>query len=259
MLMISDISVAFGGFQALRNVGLEAETGRITGLVGPNGSGKSTLLNVASGILAPDKGAIRLDGRTMPLGHPERIAARGIGRTFQIPRLARRLTVFQNMMVGARDQRGERVGDLLLRPGGVRAAERAIEDRAWSIAERLGLKDKANDYAGRLSGGQQKLLSMGMILMSDPSVLLLDEPAAGVNPVLIEQQVEFLRALRGEGRTIVIVEHNMEMITNLCDTVYVLDAGEVIATGTPGEIRRDVRVMRSYLGQRAGPDSENRE
>lgn len=257
MLTIVDISVTFGGFQALRDVGLEAASGRITGLVGPNGSGKSTLLNVASGILAPDKGAVRLDGRTLPLGRPERIAARGIGRTFQIPRLARRLTVFQNMMVGARDQRGEQVFDLLFRPRDVRAAERSIKDRAWRIAERLGLKDKANDYAGRLSGGQQKLLSMGMLLMSDPSVLLLDEPAAGVNPVLIEQQVEFLSGLRGEGRTILIVEHNMEMISNLCDTVYVLDAGEVIATGTPDEIRHDDRVMRSYLGQRPGRASED--
>lgn len=252
MLTIADISVAFGGFQALRKVGLEAESGRITGLVGPNGSGKSTLLNIASGILAPDEGAVRLDGRSLPLGRPERIAARGVGRTFQIPRLARRLTVFQNMMAGARDQRGERLTDLMFRPGAVRAGERAVEDRAWRIAARLGLKDKANDDAGRLSGGQQKLLSMGMLLMSDPSVLLLDEPAAGVNPVLIDQQIEFLKQLRGEGRTILIVEHNMEMISNLCDTVYVLDAGEVIATGTPAEIRRDDRVMRSYLGQRPG-------
>ena len=251
MLTIIDISVAFGGFKALRNVGLEADKGRITGLVGPNGSGKSTLLDIASGILAPDKGAILLDGRTMPLGRPDRIAAKGIGRTFQIPRLARRLTVLQNMMVGARDQRGEQIVDLFFCPGAVRAAERSIEERAWRIAERLELKDKANDYAGQLSGGQQKLLSMGMLLMSDPAVLLLDEPAAGVNPVLIEQQVEFLKQLRDEGRTILLVEHNMEMISNLCDTVYVLDAGEVIAAGTPDEIRRDDRVMRSYLGQRA--------
>jgi ABC-type branched-subunit amino acid transport system ATPase component len=256
MLTIVDISVAFGGFQALRKVGLEAEKGRITGLVGPNGSGKSTLLNIASGILAPDQGAILLDGRNMPLGRPDRVAAEGIGRTFQIPRLARRLTVLQNMMVGARDHPGERIGDLMFRPGGVRAAERAIEARAWRIADRLSLKDKANDDAGQLSGGQQKLLSMGMLLMSDPAVLLLDEPAAGVNPVLIEQQVDFLKQLRDEGRTILLVEHNMEMISNLCDTVYVLDAGEVIATGTPDEIRRDDRVMRSYLGQRARLDHE---
>jgi len=120
-----------------------------------------------------------------------------------------------------------------------------------AILRRLGLVAKANDYAGGLSGGQQKLLSMGMLLMADPQVLLLDEPAAGVNPVLIEQQVAFLAALRDEGRIVLLIEHNMEMVANLCDRVYVLDAGEVIAAGTPAAIRSDATVMRSYLGQPA--------
>lgn len=249
MLKIADISLAFGGFQVLNKVSLEAAPGRITGLVGPNGSGKSTLLDVASGVLAPDSGSLLLGGRAVRRFRSDSMAKLGAGRTFQIPRLARRLSVFQNMLVGARDIRGESLVDLLLHPAAVRRSERAIEARAWAIVERLGLKDLANEYAGRLSGGQQKLLSMGVLLMADPSVLLLDEPAAGVNPVLIEQQIAFLRELREEGRTILLVEHNMELITSLCDIVHVLDAGAVIAVGTPDEIRRNEAVMRTYLGQ----------
>ncbi|MFO1056390.1 MAG: ABC transporter ATP-binding protein [Dongiaceae bacterium] len=251
MLTAADVAVAFGGFQALKGVSLEAAPGSIVGLVGPNGSGKSTLLNVIGGTQLPDRGAVRLDGRALPLGRPDRVAALGIGRTFQVPRLARRLTVLQNLLVGSRDQPGEDLARLLLRPGLVRERERANLAAARAILDRLGLAPKANDPAGLLSGGQQKLLSMGMLLMADPAVLLLDEPAAGVNPVLIEQQVAFLRSLRAEGRTIVLIEHNMEMVADLCDRVYVLDAGEVIAEGSPAAIRSDARVMRSYLGEPA--------
>jgi ABC-type branched-subunit amino acid transport system ATPase component len=152
-------------------------------------------------------------------------------------------------MVSARNNPGEQLFDLFLKPLSVASSERRIKERAVGILSRLGLVHKANDFAGGLSGGQQKLLSLGMLLMSDCDVLLLDEPAAGVSPVLIEQEVTFLRSLREEGRTIILIEHNMELIANLCDRVYVLDAGEVIAEGTPAEIRRNDQVMRSYLGQ----------
>jgi ABC-type branched-subunit amino acid transport system ATPase component len=184
-------------------------------------------------VLAPNRGEVRLDGRRLPLGRPDAVAAQGVGRTFQVPRLARRLSVFQNLMVGARHQPGERLTDLFLRPGRVTSAERAVEERAWIVLARLGLQQKANDGAGQLSGGQQKLLSMGMLLMEDPDVLLLDEPAAGVNPVLIEQQIALLESLRAEGRTILLVEHNMDMVASVCDRVYVLDGGEILAHGTP--------------------------
>ena len=249
MLEVAEISLSFGGFRALRAVSLVADRGAITGLIGPNGSGKSTLLNVVSGVLAPDRGEVRLDRRRLPLGRPEAVAAQGVGRTFQVPRLARRLSVFQNLMVGARHQPGERLAELFLRPGRVASAERAVEQRAWIVLERLGLQHKADDGAGQLSGGQQKLLSMGMLLMEDPDVLLLDEPAAGVNPVLIEEQIALLKSLRAEGRTILLVEHNMDMVASVCDHVYVLDGGEVLAHGTPDEIRRNPQVVRSYLGE----------
>ena len=251
MLTIADIRVSFGGFRALGGVSLAAGPGSIVGIVGPNGSGKSTLINVVSGIQLPDSGTVHLDDRRVPLGRPDLVATQGIGRTFQVSRLARRLTVLQNMMVSARGNPGEHIGALFLRPGHIAAEERRIQARAVEILRRLELLHKANDYAGGLSGGQQKLLSLGMVLMSDPRVLLLDEPAAGVNPVLIEREVAFLKSLRAEGRIILLIEHNMEMIADLCDRVYVLDAGEVIAEGTPEAIRQDEQVMRSYLGQPA--------
>ncbi|MCB4768333.1 ABC transporter ATP-binding protein [Ancylobacter sp. Lp-2] len=251
MLSVDDVSLSFGGFQALRAVSLVAMPASITGIIGPNGSGKSTLLNVVAGVYVPDSGAVTLNGRPLAYGRPEQVAAAGIGRTFQVPRLAHRLTVFQNMMAGERDQAGEGVFNLFLRPAAVSSREAEIAGRAEAMLKRLGLAHKANDYAGSLSGGQQKLLTMGMLLMSDPAVLLLDEPAAGVNPVLIEQQAALLHELKAEGRIVMLIEHNMEMIANVCDRVFVLDAGELIAAGTPAEIRADERVVRSYLGMPA--------
>jgi ABC-type branched-subunit amino acid transport system ATPase component len=248
-LAVRDVRVTFGRVEALRGVSLEAPPGCITGLVGPNGSGKSTLLDVIAGVRAADAGEVRLDGQPIPGGRPDRTAKRGIGRTFQVPRLARRLTVFQNLLVGARDQPGERLGDVLLRPGRVVAAERRNAARAWQLVERLALGRVVDEYAGRLSGGQQKLLSLGMLLMADAQVLLLDEPAAGVNPAMIAQTVTLLRALRDEGRTLLLVEHNMEVIADVSDQVVVLGTGSVIARGSYDEIRRDAVVIRSYLGE----------
>ncbi|MDQ0393362.1 ABC transporter ATP-binding protein [Labrys monachus] len=249
MLLIRDVTVAFSGVRALDGVSLEARPGRILGLIGPNGSGKSTLLNVIAGAIAPDSGAVTIDGVPVPAGRPDQVAARGVARTFQISRLARRLTVIQNMMVGRRNQPGESLMTLLLRPGVSRRAEAACAQAAYAMLQRLGLAHLANHPAGSLSGGQQKLLSMGMALMSEPRVILLDEPAAGVNPVLVEQQIVFLKAMAGEGRTVLLIEHNMEMIADVCDEVVVLDAGAIIARGTPADVRQDERVMRSYLGE----------
>lgn len=247
-LLINNISFSFSGFKALQGVSLVLADGQITGLIGPNGSGKSTLLNVVSGILEPDHGDIRLNGKKLPSGRPDLVAAAGVGRTFQIPRLASRLTVFQNMLVGVREHPGEKLYNLVFKSSQVNSEEKKYERRAWEILGTLGLRHQINEYAGLLSGGQQKLLSMGIILMSDSPVILLDEPAAGVNPVLIEKQIEFLSGLKDEGHTILIVEHNMEVVTCLCDNLYVLDAGKIIASGPPKEIQKDSAVIKSYLG-----------
>jgi ABC-type branched-subunit amino acid transport system ATPase component len=251
MLAIADLSVSFAGVRALSEVSLEAMPGKILGLIGPNGSGKSTLLNVVAGVIFPEAGEVRLDGQRLPLGRPDAIARHGIARTFQMPRLARRLTVVQNMIAGRRGQPGEAFWRVLFAPGAVRTAELETTRAAFAMLDRLGLRHLADHPAGGLSGGQQKLLSIGMAMMADPKTILLDEPAAGVNPVLVRQQVELLRSLADQGRTVVLIEHNMDMIADLCDEVVVLDTGCVIARGTPAEIRRDARVMRSYLGQAA--------
>ncbi|WP_108659129.1 ABC transporter ATP-binding protein [Acuticoccus kandeliae] len=249
MLTISDISVSFSGVKALDGVSFEAPSGRILGLIGPNGSGKSTLLNVVAGVIAPNRGRVLLDGAALPAGKPDAVAAMGVARTFQVPRLARRLTVIQNVITGVRSQPGENLATLLFAPAKARAAEREITARAFAMLDRLGLTHLANHAAGGLSGGQQKLLSIAMAIMADARTILLDEPAAGVNPVLIEQQVGLLKSLAAEGRTLILIEHNMEMVADLCDQVVVLDSGQIIAEGTPAEIRGDARVMRSYLGQ----------
>lgn len=251
MLSVRDVSVAFSGTKALTGVSLDAVPGRILGLIGPNGSGKSTLLNVMAGVIAPEAGTVLLEGQPIPLGWPERVASLGVARTFQIPRLARRLTVAQNMVAGVRGQPGENLFNVLLRPGQVRRSEAAAVDHAFAMLDRLGLVHLANHAAGSLSGGQQKLLSIGMALMAEPRVILLDEPAAGVNPVLVDQQVGLLQELCREGRIILLIEHNMGMVADLCDEVVVLDAGSIVARGTPAEVRGDERVMRSYLGQGA--------
>jgi ABC-type branched-subunit amino acid transport system ATPase component len=249
MLEATDISVLYGGFRALRSVSLQAAPGSILGLVGPNGSGKSTLLNVIAGVQRSASGSLRLDGQALPVGRPDRMAHAGIGHAFQVPRLARRLTVLQNVQIGAAHQSGERLADLFLHPSRVRTRESEVTAAAHKALRRVDLAHKAGDYAGDLSGGQQKLLSLAMLLMLHPRVLLLDEPAAGVNAVLIERQIQLLRELRDEGRIVVLVEHNMELIANACDRVIVLDAGEVIAEGTPAAVRADARVMLSYLGE----------
>lgn len=248
MLSIRDVEVSFAGVKALGGVSFDVAEGEITGLIGPNGSGKSTLLNVVAGVIAPDRGDVRLAGKHLPLGRPDLVALRGLARTFQVPRLARRLTVVENVIAAERHQPGENLLTLLFSPKPARIAERETTRHAFAILERLGLLHLANHPAGGLSGGQQKLLSIAMAIMADARAILLDEPAAGVNPVLIEQQTMILKDLAAEGRALLLIEHNMEMVTGLCDRVVVLDQGEIIAGGTPEAIRQNERVMRSYLG-----------
>lgn len=248
MIEARDIHVAFGGLKALDGVALDARAGEILGVVGPNGSGKSTLMDVLCGARRPDQGALSFGGEPMPLGRMDKLARAGIARTFQIPRLAQRLTVIQNMLAAEPNHPGEKLHNLLFRPIRVRRAERAACDRAADLLDRLGLVHMANEPAGSLSGGQQKLLSLGVALMADPQALLLDEPAAGVNPVLIESLISFTDALRGEGRIVVMVEHNMDVIGRICDRVLVLDGGRVIMTGPPEAMRHHGEVRRAYLG-----------
>ena len=235
------IARAFGGVQALDDCTLTVEQGSITGLIGPNGSGKTTLFNIITGYERPDSGEVYLAGRKITNASPQRVFALGIGRTFQLTRIFPRLTVMENMLVAAR--RGGRPGRLLARAGGAADRRRALE-----LLEFTGIARHAAALADTLSYGQRKLLDLASVLAADPAIVLLDEPAGGVNPSLIQHIAARIRDLNAQGTTFLIVEHNMEFVMGLCHQVTVLDYGTVVASGPPGIIAADPRVLDAYLG-----------
>lgn len=254
MLQVRDAWKSYGGVQALAGVSLNVPPAQILGLIGPNGSGKSTLFDVVTGFAKMDRGEVSLDGVPLDTRRPDEIARRGMIRTFQIPRVVRRMTVVENLMLPIDEQAGESLVSLLLpwSRARVRLDQARALTRAWEMASLLGLEQVANDYAGTLSGGQLKLLSIGIVLMTRPKILLLDEPTAGVNPVLVRRLISVLADHRDSGLTVFVIEHNLEVIAELCADVYVLDAGRVMAHGTADEVRSDPLVIQAYLGlQRA--------
>jgi ABC-type branched-subunit amino acid transport system ATPase component len=254
LLTVEEVVKHFGGVRALNGVSLTAAPGSVTGIIGPNGSGKSTLFDVITGIVSKDSGQVMLDGMPVDTARPELVVGQGITRTFQVPRVVRRLTVLENLMLVPSKAQGESVLRLFS-PWHVRRLKADEAQRlktSWEMAETLGLDGLANDLAGTLSGGQLKLLSTGMAFMMAPPVMLLDEATAGVNPVLIERILDLLSTRREMGLTTVVIEHNMYVMASICDTVYVLDAGEIIAHGTPDEVREDQKVVDAYLGLRLG-------
>jgi ABC-type branched-subunit amino acid transport system ATPase component len=237
-LRADGVSKAFGGLQALSDCSLTAEAGRITGLIGPNGSGKTTLFNAITGYERIDAGQVFLGDRRITGASPQRVFACGIGRTFQLTRIFPRLTVLENMLVPARRGRSSR-----------RHRERAMELLAFT-----GINGHAGALAGTLSFGQRKLLELAYVLVADPAVVLLDEPAGGVNPSLILHIADRIRELNKAGRTFLIVEHNMDFVMGLCHQVTVLDSGTVVASGPPDTVRNNPRVLDAYLGIEADDD-----
>jgi len=237
-LRVQDVSKAFGGLQALNGCSLTAQAGHITGLIGPNGSGKTTLFNAITGYERIDAGQVFLDDQRITGASPQRVFALGVGRTFQLTRIFPRLTVLENMLVPARRGRSSR-----------QHRERAMELLAFT-----GIAGHAGSLAGTLSFGQRKLLELAYVLVADPAVVLLDEPAGGVNPSLILQIADRIRQLNQAGRTFLIVEHNMEFVMGLCHQVTVLDSGTVVATGPPEAVRTNPRVLDAYLGTEAVDD-----
>ncbi|WNZ45121.1 ABC transporter ATP-binding protein [Leptolyngbya boryana CZ1] len=240
---------SFGGIKAVNHAEIEVAPGSITGLIGPNGAGKTTLFNLLSNFIQPDQGQVLFDGEAIESLQPHEIAQRGMIRTFQVARVLSRLSVLENMLLAAQKQTGENFLNTWLLAGQIRKEERENRDRAMEILESVGLAAKANDYAGALSGGQRKLLEIARALMTRPRLVLLDEPAAGVNPTLIQQICEYIQYWNRQGLTFLIIEHNMDVIMSLCDRVWVLAEGTNLADGSPAEIQSNSKVLEAYLGQ----------
>ena len=224
------------------------DAGSITGLIGPNGAGKTTLFNVISGLTPPDGGEIRLGADRIDRLPAHAIARRGVGRTFQIPRPLGRMTVLENVLVYAHDQPGERIAAVFGAPARVRAEEQRLRERAHALLTSVDLAHLASAPAQTLSGGQKKLLELARVLMSEPRIILLDEPGAGVNRTLMRSLVDAIRALRDRGRTFLLIEHDMDLVTELCDPVIVMAQGRKLLEGPFADVRRDRRVLEAYLG-----------
>jgi ABC-type branched-subunit amino acid transport system ATPase component len=250
LLEVHQISKSFGGLHALRDVSLTVPQGRVVGLIGPNGSGKSTLFDIITGFQRCDHGAIRYRGQAIEHLPPDRIALQGLVRTFQLSEGGQRMTTLENLLAAVPDQHEHRLLHTIVHLPATLQRSRRILARAREVARLLGLGAVADEYVGNLSGGQKKLVDIGRIFMAKPTISLLDEPTAGVNPALIDVILEALRRMNGEeGITLLIVEHNMRVIQDICDHVYVLDAGRIICDGTPQQVSNDARVLETYLGR----------
>jgi len=258
-LVVDNIAKAFGGVAAVAGTTFAVEEGSITGLIGPNGAGKTTAFNIISGFLRADSGTISFRGRRLEREPGHVVAQAGLVRAFQTARVLTRMTLMENMMLAAKDQPGENLAMAWLAPGRVRRREAEIRKQAGEYLELLRLSRLADAYAGTLSGGQKKLLELGRALMVEPQMMLLDEPMAGVAPVLAEELFQHILDLRAKrGITVLVIEHDMDMIMTISDRIVVMDEGRVIAEGKPTEIQENQRVIEAYLGRSGRPGGSAR-
>jgi ABC-type branched-subunit amino acid transport system ATPase component len=249
LLEVRDLTKRFLGVTAVDAVHLSVEAGELVSLIGPNGSGKTTLFNCVTGYLAADGGRVLFRGRDVTNAPPHRVARLGIARTFQQVSVFPRLSALDNLLVFLQQHQEERLLARLLRTRRLRQLEAEAIERAHRLLDLVGLGDRAATAAGALSYGQRKLLAFAAALMPDPELILLDEPAAAVNPTMINQMKQHIVALHRQGKTVLLVEHNMDVVMDISQRIVVLDHGQKIAEGTPEIIRRDPRVIEAYFGR----------
>ena len=249
LLEVAGLVKRFGGHYAVDGATFAVERGSITGMIGPNGAGKTTCFNCIAGSLRPDGGRVVFDGEDVTGLPSYRVFRRGLTRTFQIPQELSAMTVLENLMVVPPEQAGERVVDSWLRPWRVAAQERVIAERAFEVLAEVDLTHEVQNYAGNLSGGQRKLLELARALMSNPSMILLDEPSAGVNPTLTRRLVDHIQGLRDRfGITFFVIAHDMDFMMRLCERLIVMADGRVLVEGEPLAVLEDENVQAAYLG-----------
>jgi ABC-type branched-subunit amino acid transport system ATPase component len=247
-LALQDVERVFGGVRAVDGASFEVKAGEVHGLIGPNGAGKTTIINLVSGLLPPTGGTVRVEGRSTRGLAPHRIAALGIARTFQNIRLFPELSARDNVIVGAHLRRDESLAARLLGLPPAREAERRVRERAEALLERVGLQDRMREKVRNLSYGEQRRVEIARALASEPKLLLLDEPTAGMNPVEVEAVEALISKVASEGQSVLLVEHNVRLVMDVCHAITVLNFGKIIAEGPPAKVAEDPAVITAYLG-----------